>query len=200
MRAWQRSGRKQPMTLDSETLALARTLAISFPAVLLITQICRECGANALRMRLHVLDAELFEFARRGRAGTGEPAYAMLRDSIRSMIWFSHRISLTQHLATVLFNRPPVPTQFVERYSRKWTVALAQVRNDVTRADLADLHERLLIEVSGYITLGAVPLASALSNAIPLGSVFDSCHRFALRNASLVEAQARYEDRLPAAA
>ena len=188
------------MTLDSETLAIARALAISFPAVLLVAQICRECGANALRMRLHVLDAELFEFARRGRVGTGEPAYAMLRDSIRSMIRFSHRISLTQHLATVLFNRPPVPTQFVERYSQEWTVALAQVRNDVTRAELGSLHERLLIDVSGYMTLGAAPLASVLSDAIPLRTVFARCHRFALRNASLVEAQARYEDRLPAAA
>ena len=188
------------MTVDSETTALMHTIVIACVALPLIAKICWECGLEAFRRRLYVLDAELFEFARHGRVCTGNPAYAMLRDSIRSMIRFSRRITLSEHLVTVLLRRPSLPIQAVERHSREWTEALSHVRSAATRGDLADFRNELLIDVSGYVTFGAVPLASALTNAIARRQVFDRCRRFALRNASLIEIQARHQERLAAAA
>lgn len=188
------------MNLDSETTALARTVVICCVAVLLIAKICWECGVEAFRKRLYVLDAELFEFARHGRLGTGDPAYAMLRDSIQSMIRFSHQISLSEHIATILMRRQSMPTRAVERHSKRWTEALRRIGNDATRADLSGFRERLLIEICAYMTFGAVPLASALTNAISLQELVGSCRRFALRSASLVEVQARHEARLAVAA
>lgn len=188
------------MNLDIETAALVRSIAIGSVAVLLTAKICWECGVEAFRKRLYVLDAELFEFARHGRVSTGDAAYALLRDSIRSMIRYSHQLSLSEHLATILFRRKSMPTQQVERHSRRWRTALDQIGSDGVREDLSNFRERVLIAVCGYVTFGAVPLATALTNAISLQEVFEQCRRFALRNASLVEIRAQQQARLPVAA
>ena len=188
------------MTLDSETTALVRSIVIGSVAILLIAKICWECGMEAFRSRLYILDAELFEFARRGLVGTADPAYAMLRDSIRSMIRFSNRITLFEHLATILLRRQPLATQAAERHFRRWMEALEQVGSEATRADLSDFRERLLIEVCGYMTFGVVPLAAALTEAVSLRSVFAKCRHFALRVAGLIEIQARHQERLAVAA
>ena len=65
---------------------------------------------------------------------------------------------------------------------------------------LADLRERLLDAVGGHMTLGAVPLAAALSRTVSLGPSINRCRRIALRNGRWVEAQAGRDRRMPVSA
>lgn len=191
---------RQSKMLDSEFPFLARSLAFSSVAFLLIAKICWECGLEAFRHRLYVLEAELFELARTGRAATGEPACRMLRNSIRSMIRHSQGLGLFRHLATGVLIRRPVPAEAVGLHSQKWESAIARIGSDATRSELADLRERLLDAVGGFMTLGAVPLAAALSRTVSLGASIDRCRLFALRNGRWVEAQAGRDRRMPVSA
>ena len=186
--------------LDSEFPFLARSLAFSSIAFLLIAKVCWECGLEAFRHRLYVLEAELFEFARTGKAATGEPACRMLRNSVRGMIRHSHGLSLFRHLATGGLIRRPAPAEAIGRHSREWESAIAQIGSDATRSELSDLRERVLDAVSGHMTLGAVPLAAALSRTVSMGAPIDRCRRFALRNGRWIEAQARRDRHMPVSA
>ena len=178
------------MIFSEEILVFIRTMMIGLAATIWITKVFRELGAEALRRRLHGLDAELFEFARRGRIRTCDPAYAMLRDSIRATIQFSHRISLSRSLASTLLSGSPERKQTVESHMRDWAEALAQVECETTRTELANLHQRLLTVVSDYVTWGALPPATVVRKR--------RCP--ALRHARLVEVQARFAVRTPSTA
>lgn len=186
--------------LDPEFPFLAQSFAFSCVAFLLIAKLCWECSLEALRRRLYVLDGELFEFTRTGKAAAGEPACQMIRDGIRSMIRYSHGLGLCRHLAAGVLVQRPVPSQAVERHSEEWERAIALIASASTRSELAALRDRLLSAVSGYMTLGAVPLAAALSGTVSLGAPIDLCRRIALRSGRLAEVQARRDRRMPVSA
>ncbi len=193
------------MNFSEDTSTLLRTLLIAGFAAGMIAKVCRECGAEALRQRLYVLDAELFEFARLGHIGTRSPAYAMLRDSIRSMIRYSRRISLTRlllirFLGPLAAGRRVEPGRTLESHRSNWRQALGQVECAAVRKDLAELRERLLIEVGAHVAVGAIPLARQVFALVSLVPSFRSFRRLALRNAGLVEVLARSSERLPATA
>ena len=188
------------MPIDAEPAVLTRTIAICALAVLLIAKICRECGMDALRSRLHALEAELFEFARLGQLETSDPAYAMLRDSIRSLAGFSYRISLTRYLGATLFGRAETEPAIVDSRERSWAEALDQIENEYVRNRLAGLRERLLVEVIGYLALGAVPLAPRLFSGPLLPTVPKRLRLAAIRRASIVEALAGSADQWPSPA
>jgi hypothetical protein len=184
------------MTLDQETAFILRAAFMSTAAALLVAKVCREYWADALRRRLNVLEEELFEVARRGKVEFRDPAYAMLQDSIRDIVEFSHRISLTRFLAIVLFGRALARGRLVETHIREWCEALGRVESEAARKEIARFHERVLMEVSLSMVPGSMPLASLLSNVGYLRSAWLGFREFSLRSARIVEAQARHSQRL----
>ena len=191
---------RQSKMLDSEFPFLARSLAFSSVAFLLIAKICWECGLEAFRHRLYVLEAELFELARTGKAATGEPACRMLRNSIRSMIRHSQGTRPFPALGDWRADSASSTGGGRRAALAEWESAIARIGSDATRSELADLRERLLDAVGGFMTLGAVPLAAALSRTVSLGASIDRCRQFALRNGRWVEAQAGRDRRMPVSA
>ncbi len=183
------------MTLDQGTALNLQAALMSTAAALLVAKVCREYWADALRSRLNVLEEELFEFARRGEVGFRDPACAMLRESIRDIVEFSHRIGLTRFLAIALFGRALARGGLVETHIREWYEALGKVESEAVRAEIVWFHERVLVEVSASIVPGSMFLASLLSNVGYLRSVWLGLREFSLRSAGIVEAHARYSQR-----
>lgn len=183
------------MSFYAEPVVLLRTVAFAALCACLIWKICRECGVEALQGRLRALDSEVFEFVRSGQVAPGDPAYGMLRESIRRVIQFAHRISLTRYLATTLSGPAAARFAKADSWERTWEDALSQVGSEELRRRLKDLRERLLMEVSGQIALGAVPLGSKLFCDALLPIVPNEIRLAAIRRARIVEALATSTER-----
>ncbi len=185
------------MPIDPEPTVFLRTIAICGVAVMLIAKICYECGLDALRGRLQSLEAELFEFVRLGYLKSGDPAYDMLRDSIRSLAHFTYRIGLTRYLGAILFRHADMGSATVAVHERRWSEAVDQIDSEETRNSIADLRQRLLMEVICHVTLGAVPLAPRLLIGAILPTVPEGVRHAAMRSARLVEVLAGSADPWP---
>ena len=148
------------MTLDPETLSMVRAALLASAAVLAIAKISRQCSAEGLRRRLRLMETELFEFARLGHVGFGEPAYLLLRDSIRSIAWASQDFSLTRAGLAVLQGHDIWRSANLQRQTRVWEAALDQVTDRRSKTTMADMHRQMLRTVWAYLALGAIPFAA----------------------------------------
>ncbi len=187
------------MEFSEETTAMLQAATMAVVATLLVAKVSRECCADALRRRLRRFEAELFELARRGAIGFGSPAYAMLRESIRCIALHSHRISLTRFLTGVLCRNCFSRSELVTTDRLAWSEALAKIKSDAARRQIAQFHERVLIEVGAHLALGLIPAAPLQSDPSSLRSVWRGVRSFAIRNARIVEAQARQIERMATA-
>ena len=176
------------MLPSEETSLLVRAIIVSGVGAALGAKIFAECGAEAWRVRLRALDAEVFDLARRGRVSFHDPACTTLRDCIRGVIEDSHGAP------------PPSPSRIVESRLRGWDEALSRVACGDARTELAGVRERLRTEVRPLATLGALPRAWIASGGDRLRPLVAGCRRFAVRSAGAVAAFARFATRMPTTA
>ena len=178
------------MTLDPETLSMVRAALLASAAVLAIAKISRQCSAEGLRRRLRFMETELFEFARLGHIGFGEPAYLLLRDSLRSIAWASQDFSLTRAGLALLQGHDIWRSANLQRQARAWEEALDQVADWRSKTAIADMHRQMLRTVWTYLTLGAIPFAAWLCHSVvPVFARLDG-RRAPMRKARLLEAYA----------
>ena len=189
------------MLSSEETSLLVRAIIVSGVGAALGAKIFAECGAEAWRVRLRALDAEVFDLARRGRVSFHDPACTTLRDCIRGVIEDSHGGGLAETLRAVEHGAPPPsPSRIVESRLRGWDEALSRVACGDARAELAGVRERLRTEVRPLATLGALPRAWIASGGDRLRPLVAGCRRFAVRSAGAVAAFARFATRMPTTA
>ena len=150
------------MTLDPETLSVVRAGLLATAAAFAITKISRQCSAEGLRRRLRAVETELFEFARLGHIGFRDPAYLLLRNSLRSVVWASQDFSLTRAALAVLQGHDIWRSATLQRRTRAWEEALDQVADPSSKKAVTEMHERMLRTVWGYLALGAIPFAAWL--------------------------------------
>ncbi|MYG03186.1 MAG: hypothetical protein F4173_13220 [Acidobacteriia bacterium] len=148
------------MTLDPETLSMVRAALLASAAILAIAKIARQCSAEGLRRRLRLMETELFEFARLGHVGFGEPAYLLLRDSLRSVGWASQDFSLTRAGLALLQGHDVWRSANLQRQTRVWEEALGQVSDWRSKAAIAEMHRQMLRTVWIYLALGAIPFVA----------------------------------------
>ena len=148
------------MTLDPETLTTVRAALLASAAVLAIAKISRHSSAEGLRRRLRAIELELFEFARLGQVGFREPAYVLLRDSLRSIGWASQDFSLTRAGLALLRGHDIWRSANLQRQTRVWEDALDQVADWRSKTAIADMHQQMLRTVLTSLTLGAIPFAA----------------------------------------
>ena len=144
------------MTPSEESLAVARTLVIGAAAVICIAKILRECGAEALRNRLYVIDAEIFDFVRQGHLDPREPAYKMLRDGVRGIIESAGVLTVTRFVLSSVFGRKLIGHREFDTHRPQWEAALAQVRSKTVQAQIAALAERVRNEIDRFTLFGPV--------------------------------------------
>ena len=178
------------MTLDPETLSIIRATLLASAAVLAIAKISRQCSAEGLRRRLRFMETDLFEFARLGHVGFGEPAYLLLRDSLRSIAWASQDFSLTRAGLALLQGRDVWRSANLQRQTRVWEEALDQVADWRSRTAIAGMHRQMLRTVWTYLTLGAIPFAAWFCHSVVPVFARLNGHRAPMRKTRLLEAYA----------
>ena len=163
---WQGWG-KQLMTLDPETLSMVRAALLASAAVLAIAKISRQCSAEGLRRRLRLMEAELFEFARLGHVGFGEPAYLLLRRQ-PSQRWLglagfqpdARRAGSAARSRRLEVRESPAADASLGGSARP------SLRLALQGARLPKLHRQLLRTVWTYLTLGAIPFAACFCHGL----------------------------------
>ena len=178
------------MTLDPETLSMVRAALLASAAVLAIAKISRQCSAEGLRRRLRFMETELFEFARLGHVGFGEPAYLLLRDSLRSISWASQDFSLTRAGLALLRGHDIWSSANLQRQTRVWDEALNQVADWRSKTAISDMHRQMLRTVWTYLTLGAVPFAAWFCHGLVPALTRLEGSRAPIRKTRLLEAYA----------
>ena len=184
------------MTPDQDSAAILQAALMSTATLLLVAKVCRECWADSLRRRLSALDLELFELARRGRIGFREPAFMILRDSIRSIVAFSHRISLVRILAIVLIRHVLVPRGLVANYVRQWHEAVDRVESESAREQIILIHERVLIAICTSMVPWWIPLPSLLSGPVRLRRAWHGVCDFSAGSPGIAEARLKHARRV----
>ena len=184
------------MTPDQDSAAILQAVLMSTATFLLVAKICRECWADSLRRRLSALDFELFEVARRGRIGFREPAFIMLRDSIRSIVEASHRISLVRILAIVLIRHVLVPRGLVANHVRRWHEAVNQVESESALEEIIRIHERVLIAICASMVPRWIPLPSLLSAPVLLLRAWHGVCDFSAGSPRIAEARLKHSRRM----
>ena len=185
------------MTLDAETLNMVRATLLASAAVLAIAKISRLCSAEGLRRRLRCMESELFEFARLGHVGFGEPAYLLLRDRLRSIAWASQEFSFTRAGLALLQGRDIWRSAKLQRHTRVWEEALNQVADKHSKTTLASMHQKLLMTVWTYLAFGAIPFAAWFCHGVVPALAQLKGHRPTLRKTRLLEAYACTLTNLP---
>lgn len=178
------------MTLDPETLSMVRAALLASAAVLAIAKISRQCSAEGLRRQLRFMEMELFEFARLGQVGFGEPAYLLLRDSLRSIAWASQDFSLTRAGLALLQGHDIWRSANLQRQTRVWEGALDQVADWRSKTAMADMHRQMLKTVWTYLILGAIPFAAWFCRSVVPVFARINGRRAPMRKARLLEAYA----------
>lgn len=154
------------MTLDPETLSVLRGMLLIAAAALAIAKISRQCSAEGLRRRLGNIETELFEFARLGQIGFRDPAYLLLRRSLRSIAWASPDFSLTRAALAVLQGHDIWWSANLQQQTQAWEEALCRVADPRARRTITELHQRMLSTVWGYLALGSIPFAAWLYRGV----------------------------------
>ena len=154
------------MTLDPEALSVLRAALLATAAAFAITKISRHCSAEGLRRRLRSVETELFEFARLGHIGFRDPAYLLLRNSLRSIVWASQDFSLTRAALAVLQGHDIWRSANLQLHTQAWEEALDQVADLRSKQTIAEMHRRMLRTVQGYLALGAIPFAAWLYQSV----------------------------------
>ena len=152
------------MTLDPETLTMLRALLLAALAGLAIAKISRQSSAEGLRRRLRTIEMELFEFARLGHIGFRDPAYLLLRNSLRSIAWASQDFSLTRAAVAVLRGHDiwwSANLQLAHPSLGARQLESSGVADQHIEADgHGRLHEHMLLTLWAYLALGAIPFAA----------------------------------------
>lgn len=178
------------MPLDPETLSALRAALLATAVALAIAKISRQCSAEGLRRRLRAVETELFEFARLGHVGFRDPAYLLLRNSLRSIVWASQDFSLTRAALAVLQGHDIWRSANLQRHTQAWEVALDQVADLRSKQTIAEMHRRMLGTVQSYLALGAIPFAAWLYQGVgPILAALNG-HPAPLRRARLLKADA----------
>ena len=185
------------MTLDPETLAVLQSALLASAAAFAVTKISRQCSAEGLRRRLRAVETELFEFARLGHIGFRDPAYVLLRISLRSVVWASQDFSLTRAALAALQGHDIWRSANLQRHTQAWDEALEQVADLRSKKALAEMHLRMLRTVQCNLALGAIPFAAWLYQDV--GPILASPNKrpARMRGARLPEAYACALSSLP---
>lgn len=178
------------MTLDPETVSMVQAMLLAGAAALAIAKITRQCSAEGLRRRLRFIETELFEFARLGHVGFDEPAYVLLRDSLRSIAWASQDLGLARAGLALLQGHDIWRSMNLQRQTRVWEEALDQVADLRSKMTITDMHRRMLRTVWAYLALGAIPFAAWFCNAVVLVLARLKERRAPMRKTRLIEAYA----------
>ena len=178
------------MTLDPETVSMVRATLLAGAAALAIAKISRQCSADGLRRRVRLIERELFEFARLGYVGFDEPAYLLLRDSLRSIAWASQDFSLTRAGLALLQGHDVWRSAKLQRQTRVWEEALDQVADLPSKMRIAAMHRRMLRTFWTYLTLGAIPFAAWFCHAVVPVLARLKGRRAPMRKTRLLEAYA----------
>lgn len=145
---------------------MVRAALLAGTALLAIAKISRQCSTEGLRRRLRFIETELFELARLGHVGFGEPAYLLLRDSLRSIAWASQDFGLTRAGLALLQGHDIWRSANLRRQTRVWEAALNQVADRRSRTVIAEMHRQMLGTVLTYLALGAIPFAAWFCQSI----------------------------------
>ena len=180
----------QLMTLDPETVSMVQAMLLAGAAALAIAKITRQCSAEGLRRRLRFIETELFEFARLGHVGFDEPAYVLLRDSLRSIAWASQDFGLARAGLALLQGHDIWRSMNLQRQTRVWEEALDQVADLRSKMTITDMHRRMLRTVWAYLALGAIPFAAWFCNAVVPVLARLKERRAPMRKTRLIEAYA----------
>ena len=178
------------MTLDPETLSVLQGTLLIAAAALAIAKISRQCSAEGLRRQLRTIETDLFEFARLGNIGFGEPAYLLLRDSLRSIAWASQDFSLTRAGLALLQGNDIWRSANLQRQTRVWEEAIDQVVDLRSKMTITDMHRRMLRTVWAYLILGAIPFAAWFCHGVVPVLTRLKQRRAPMRKTRLLEAYA----------
>ena len=154
------------MTLDPETLSVLQGTVLIAAAALAIAKISRQCSAEGLRRQLRTIETDLFEFARLSNIGFGEPAYLLLRDSLRSIAWASQDFSLTRAALAMLQGHDIWWSANLQQQTQAWEEAVYQVADPRARRTITEMHQRMLSTVWSYLALGSIPFAAWLCRGV----------------------------------
>ncbi|MCY4188514.1 MAG: hypothetical protein OXD30_08520 [Bryobacterales bacterium] len=154
------------MTLNPDSLIWLQEALLGTAAALAIAKISRQCSAEGLRRRLGALELELFEFARQGRIGFRDPAYLLLRNSLRSIAWAAEEFSLTRTALAAFLGRDFWRSANLQCQAAPWDDARGRLADRHAAEAVAGMHQRMLRLVHCYLALGAIPFAPWLCQVI----------------------------------
>jgi len=130
--------------------------------LVLILSICgfllwRDYRIDALRERLFALRGELFAYAEsQGRDFFREPAYRQLRETMNGMIRFSHKLTFSRLVLSILiFKFFPVPTDDIVT---AWLKVVSKLKSEEIREQLLNFHWRIFILVARHLVNGSLIL------------------------------------------
>ena len=114
----------------------------------------RKYRVDAFRYRLVVYRDELFDLALDGTLDFSDQAYVLLRQSINSMLRFSHKVSLVRVIAVYRCCRGSDFDEMRELHDSAWHGAISALSSDEARNRVQFIHDSYLIEVAKHTTLG----------------------------------------------
>ena len=114
----------------------------------------RKYRVDALRYRLFVYRDELFDLALDGTLDFSDQAYALLRQSINSMLRFSHKVSLVRVILVYRCCRGSDFDEIRDLHDKAWRDAIGSLSSDEARNRVQDIHDSYLLEVVKHTTLG----------------------------------------------
>ncbi|MBI5903019.1 MAG: hypothetical protein HZB84_06015 [Deltaproteobacteria bacterium] len=116
----------------------------------------RQYRVDKTRQDLFFLRNELFDYAAEGNISFDHPAYSLLRNTMNSIIRFTHRIDLVTLFCIY------VSTKFSPPPSNNFTIAfknnLNAIPSNKVREDIEKFHIRMNIIVATHLIKSSIPL------------------------------------------
>lgn len=95
----------------------------------------------SFRQKMFELRDELFDYAAAGKIGFNDPAYRLLRQSMNGFIRYAHRLTFFS-LCITLLKIWTGGEKLSFDWQHKWQRALENVKDDVVRKKMEELHLR----------------------------------------------------------
>lgn len=123
-------------------------------ACVLIFLCRRKYRVDALRHQLFVYRDELFDLALDSTVDFSDRAYVMLRESINTMLRYSHKVNLVRVLLVHYACRGPAFDELRKARDKEWEEAILALPSDQARDRIRTIRESFLLEVVKYTTFG----------------------------------------------